>query len=449
MTQPAARLLRGVGRWSLVALFINVTIGAGIFGLPSKVYALVGPYSLLTYLICAALIGLIVMCFAEVGSRFTETGGSYLYVHAAFGAGAGFVTGWLMWLRTLFAFAALSNLFVVYLGHFWPAAEEWRVAVIAGVLMLLNAPNLRGVRETARFSNLLTVGKLAALALFVLAGAFVARSSSVTLGPLPTQQAFATAALLLIFAFQGFERVLVVTGEVRDSRRNIPFALFTAIGVVTVLYVAIQLICILSLPDLARSERPLVDASRRLLGGAGASGIAIAALVSILGALTITVLAGPRVLFAMSEQGQLPRVLSAVHPRFRTPHVAILVTACLMLVVSLASTFLSALTIASLIIVLVYAATCAALPVLRRKHPDRDGGFRVPAGVPVALVSVALCLWLMTGSSWRELRDVAIAAALGLALYAARGRPRTAVPERAVAAAAEGQTPRAPDVPPA
>jgi amino acid transporter len=415
---PPDRLPREIGRWSAVALVINITIGAGIFGLPSKLYALVGSYSLLVYLLCAALIGLIALCFAEVGSRFPETGGPYVYAHEAFGPAVGFGIGWLLWVRGLFAFAALGNLFVTYLDHLWPGAGHWRAAVLTGLILALNVLNLRGVRQSARFSDVVTVGKLTPLVLFVFAGAVAAPARALEFGPRPAQQAFATAALLLIFAFQGFERVLVLSGEVREVRRNVPFALFTALGALSILYVAIQLVCILSLPDLARSERPLADASRLLLGAAGASGIVVGALLSLLGSLTITALALPRLVFAMSARRQLPGFLSSVHPRFRTPHVAILVSTGFTLVVSLASTFLSALTLASLIIVLVYAVSCAALPVLRRKR-GAPAGFRVPGGTAVAAVSFALCLWLMSGSTAAELLGVGVAAAIGAVVYLA------------------------------
>ena len=201
-----------------------------------------------------------------------------------------------------------------------------------------------------------------------------------------------------------------------DPNVWIAFAMLTALVVVTLLYVLIQIVCIGTLPELANSERPLTDASSRFLGAGGASVISAGALLSMTGTLSVIMLSGPRVLFAMAEQGQFPSVLSVTHRRFHTPYVAILLTAGIMLVVTISGTFIYALTINMIIRLVNYAATCAALPVLRRRS-DRAATFRAPAGTVISIVSVALCAWLLSSSGWREARDAGIAAALGLILY--------------------------------
>src|SRR5215510_6842517 len=168
-------LVRGIGRWDLLALTINGMVGAGIFGLPSRIYGLAGVWSVLAYLVCAALVTLITLCFAEVGSRFAETGGPYLYARVAFGSLIGFEVGWLLWVARITAFAALCNLQLVYISFFWPAAGSgWtRVLVLTVVIIALVTINLIGVRETALVSNLFTIFKLTPLLLFVVAGLFV------------------------------------------------------------------------------------------------------------------------------------------------------------------------------------------------------------------------------------------------------------------------------------
>src|SRR6266568_3604911 len=156
MAQPTHEgLVRGIRRWDLVAVAINAIIGAGIFGLPSRVYALVGPYSLIAFVVCAIVVTLIILCFAEVGSRFKETGGPYLYAREAFGPTAAFEIGWLMWLARLTAFAANCNLLVNYLGYFWPQATTtlWRVFIIVFVVVVLAGINVMGVRQAAIVSN--------------------------------------------------------------------------------------------------------------------------------------------------------------------------------------------------------------------------------------------------------------------------------------------------------
>ena len=355
-------LVRAMGRWDLVGLTINMIVGAGIFGLPSKIYVLTGVWSVLAYVICAVLVTLITFCFAEVGSRFAETGGPYLYARVAFGPFFGFQVGWLLWLARVTASAALCNLLLGYLSFFWPAAGHgWtRAIVITVVFAALTTVNLIGVRETAIVSNLFTIAKLTPLLLFVVLGLFFLTPQAFTAPTTPSINSFSKAVLLLVFAFSGFEMAMVPAGETRNPQRQVAFALLISTGVVTLLYVAVQIVCIGTIPSLANSERPLVDASTGFLGAAGASIISIGALISMTGTLNSGMLVGPRILFAMAEQGQLPQVLATTHRRFRTPHIAILTSAVVFLVVTLQGTFMSTLTISTVIRLLSYIST--ALP---------------------------------------------------------------------------------------
>jgi amino acid transporter len=412
-------LVRGIGRWDLVALTINVIVGAGIFGLPSKIYGLTGAWSVLAYLVCAALVTLIILCFAEVGSRFVETGGPYLYSRAAFGPVIGFELGWLLWLARMTAFAALCNLLLGYLSFFWPAAGSgWtRALVITLAVIALTTVNIIGVREAALVNNLFTIFKLAPLLLFAVAGLFALTKGPFTSPVTPNYKDFSTAVLLLVFAFSGFEMAVTPAGEIRDPQRHIAFALLTAIGVVAMLYLTIQVVCIGTLPGLANSERPLVDASVRFLGASGASIISVGAIISVTGALNSNILAGPRILFAMAEQGQLPQLLMATHQRFRTPHVAILISTAVMLLFTLQSTFMSALTISAVIRLLSYIVTCIALPVLRIRKDAPAARFSAPAGVAVAIAATTLSAWLLSNSPSNDARAAGLAAAAGLLVF--------------------------------
>ena len=212
-------LVRGIGRWDFLALAINSSIGAGIFGLPSQVYALTGAYSLLAFLVCAILIILIVLCSAEVASHFKDTGGPYLYAREAFGSAIGFQVGWLLWLTRMAAFAAICNLMVSYLAYFWPAASSgwWRALVITGVVISLTIINIVGVRRAALVSNIFTVGKLIPLLLFVAAGLFFVNPQQFSFATLPSYGSFSDAVLLLVFMFMGFETTLIPSGEVRRA----------------------------------------------------------------------------------------------------------------------------------------------------------------------------------------------------------------------------------------
>ena len=285
-------LVRVIRRWDLAAIVLNSIIGAGIFGLPAAVLALVGVYSLFAFLFCAFLVTLIILCFAEVSSRYTQTGGPYLYAREAFGPVVGFEVGWLMWIARLTAFAANCNLLIAYFGFFIPSLERGvsRAAAITIVVTVLTAINIIGVRDATILTNALTIAKLLPLVLFVVVGLFFIDSGRYALTAPPALGDFSVSVLLLVYAFTGFEMAAIPGGEARDPRRDLPWALLTAIAVVTVFYLLIQLIAIGTLPELAGSTRPLADAGGRFLGSLGAAIISAGALVSILGNLNVTLM---------------------------------------------------------------------------------------------------------------------------------------------------------------
>jgi amino acid transporter len=413
-----AGLVRGIRRWDLVAIAINGIIGGGIFGLPATVFKLIGSYSLIAFAVCAVVVTLIILCFAEVGSRFEETGGPYLYAREAFGPAVGFEIGWLIWLARLTAFAANCNLLVAYVGYFLPAATGtiWRASIIILVVTVLMTINLLGVRQAAIVSNLFTVGKLIPLIIFIAAGLFFLNHQAFALGPRPAGGAFSQSVLLLIYAFTGFEMAAIPAGEVRDPKRNLPHALLIAIAVVASLYILIQLVCVGTLPELAQSQRPLADAGMRFMGAAGGAIISAGAVISITGNLNILMLSGSRVPFAMAEQQQLPSVVAKVHRRFSTPYIAILLTTGLMLLFTLESSFREALTISAIARLVTYGATCLSLPLFRRRSDAPAAVFRLRGGTLIAVLSLILIVWLLT-SARKEALAAAIAAAVGLLIY--------------------------------
>jgi amino acid transporter len=411
-------LTRGIRRWDLVAIAINGIIGGGIFGLPAPVFKLIGAYSLIAFVVCAIVVTLIILCFAEVGSRFDETGGPYLYAREAFGPTVGFEIGWLIWLARLTAFAANCNLLVAYIGYFLPAATNpfWRASIIIMVVMMLASVNILGVRQAAIVSNFFTIGKLIPLLLFVGAGLFFLNHQAFTPGPRPATGAFSQSVLLLIYAFTGFEMATIPAGEVRDPKRNLPRALLIAIAVVAFLYILIQVVCVGTLPGLADSTKPLADAGMQFMGTAGAAIISAGAIISITGNLNILVLSGSRVPFAMAEHQQLPSFIGKVYRRFSTPYIAILITTALMLLFTLKSSFREALTISAIARLVTYGATCLSLPVFRRRSEAPPAAFRLRLGNLIAVLSLILAAWLLT-SARKEARAAAIAAGVGLLIY--------------------------------
>jgi amino acid transporter len=417
--QPEVDLVRGIRRWDLVAITINGIIGAGIFGLPSKVYSLIGTYSLIAFVVCALVVALIILCFAEVSSRFEETGGPYLYAREAYAPAVAFEVGWLIWLARVTAFAANCNLLINYLSFFWLSATDpfWRASVIVLVVTALAIINLLGIRQAAIVSNVFTVGKLVPIIIFIAAGLFFLNPGAYEFGPPPTTGAFSQSVLLLVYAFTGFEMATIPAGEVRDPQRSLPRALLIAILVVATLYIMIQVVCVGTLPGLAQSQKPLADAGSQFLGVAGGAIISAGAIISITGNLNILLLSGSRLPFAMAEQKQLPVFIGNVHRRFFTPYVSILITAALMLFLTLKSSFVAALTISTIARLITYGATCLALPIFRARREGPKAEFRLPGGTVVAVLCLLLIVWLLLNRTLQEAKAAAIAAAGGLAIY--------------------------------
>jgi amino acid transporter len=414
------KLVRGISRWDLLAITINLIIGAGIFGLPGAVTKAIGGYSLIAFAVCALIVALIVLCFAEVSSRFTATGGMYLYAREAFGAAVGFQVGWLYWIVRVTTFAANCNLLLNYLGFFVPSANEgWlRTLLIGLVVLILTGVNFLGVRQSAILTNIFTVGKIVPLIVFVAVGLFFIQPENFSFSPTPETGSFSSAVLLLIYAYVGFEAAAIPAGETRDPQRSIPFALLTALAIVAVLYILIQIVCIGTLPELADSQRPLADAAGKFMGGFGAAFITVGALVSIFGNLNGGFLTASRMPFAMAEQGELPAVLGRTHEKYKTPFVSLFLTALVMLVLTVQSSFLTALTISTITRLIVYATTCAALPVFRWRTAAPKAEFLAPLGIAASILSLILTVWLLTNVDYRkEGLAILVVGAIGLVLY--------------------------------
>lgn len=415
------KLIRGIGRWSMTAIVINTIIGAGIFGLPSKVFGQIGAYSIFAFVVCALIIALVVLCHAEVASRFTATGGAYLYAKEAFGPIAAFEVGWLYWVVRVATFAANINLFVTYAGVFWPSAAEpaIRIAIIVAVVALLTTVNIIGIRQAAIFTNVVTVGKLLPLLLFGLVGIFFIQPANFNFDAVPQYSSFSSAVLILIYAFVGFEVAVIPAGEMKDPQKNLPFALFFALGAVTAIYIVVQLVSIGTLPGLATSERPLADAATGFIGPAGAMLIAGGALISILGNQNVGLLGGSRILYAMGERGELPTFLSKTSEKFKTPHIAILINVSVILFFSIQSSFLGALGIATITRLMIYATTCLSLIVFRKKLDAPPAKFVAPFGLAASILSIGLIIWLLTSVDFaKEGLPILIIAGIGLVLYA-------------------------------
>jgi amino acid transporter len=399
---PEARqptLVRAIGRWSLAALTINCIIGSGIFGLPSQLSATLGKASPFAWILAAIATALVMACFAEVSSRFDQTGGVYLYSRAAFGRSTGIAVAWLGWLARLTAAAANANLFVIYLAEFWPGAKAPipRLLVLALLLGVLTVVNYVGVERGTAQSNLFTAAKLITLGAFIVAGLlFLALHHQSPVIALPGGPAarWLHPILLLMFAFGGYETALMPGGEAKDPRRDYPFALLVALITCAVIYTMTQLVVISILPQSATTDRPMAAVAEIVLGRGGAALVSIGVLISCYGYLSANILGFPRILFAMAEQGDMPALMGRVHPRFRTPNIAIIVFAVLLLGFSVAGSFQWNLFISAMSRLIYYGSVCAALPVLRHKRDVPDARFHLPMGNLIAVLAVGVSLLL-------------------------------------------------------
>jgi APA family basic amino acid/polyamine antiporter len=400
VSQSQAVLVRAIGRWSLAALVVNSIIGSGIFGLPSVLAGLVGRASPWAVLLGGAVVGIIIACFAEVASQFSEAGGPYLYARIAFGRFLGIEMGWMFWLAQLAAPAANANLFVVYLGEFWPKANELvpRFLILTLLVGILVFVNYRGVHAGTEVSNIFTAAKLAPLVIVIVAGtAYVLgghHAASSPPGPAGAG-AWLKTMLLLVFAYGGFETAITPMSEARNPQRDAAFGLFFALAVCTLVYTLIQWVVMSVLPDATHSTRPLADVARLTLGRTGAGLIAVGALVSFYGYLSAKILAVPRITYALAEAGDFPRVFAAVHARFRTPYFSVLLFGALVWLLALFGNFAWNLTLSAVARLVYYGVGCAALPVLRQKQPAA-ALFRLPGGPGFAVLGVLICVALLT-----------------------------------------------------
>lgn len=414
-----SKLVRAIGRWSLTALMVNLIIGSGIFVMPALVTRLLGSYGPWAYLVVAGGVGLIAACFAEVGSQFAEAGGPYLYARVVYGQLAGIQIAWLAWLARLSSCAASANIFVEYLGGFFPATQGRlaRGAVLFFLIAGLAAINILGVKAGARLSNFLAAAKLLPLVIFVVAGLLLLRgtpavsAAASTAGPGPKE--WLSALLLIVFALSGFETALFPMGEARDTRHDAPFALFYSFLICTTLYALIQVVVLRALGTAFAGDRPLAEAARIFLGRGGAAFMQVGALLSVYGNLSSQMLNVPRLTFALAERGDFPSVFGAVSHRFRTPYFSIATFALLIFALALGGTFQNNAVLSAVARLLTYGVVCTAVVTLRRKQPQADA-FRLPAAPIISGLGLLFVLTMVTQMGLKE--AIAIAGAMVVAL---------------------------------
>ncbi len=426
-------LVRALGVRALALNAVNLTIGSGIFVLPAVVAAALGPAGLVAYIVCGLTMGLVMTCFAEAGSRLSRSGGAYAYAEAAFGPYVGFVVGTLLW----FAFGVLSHAAVATalagtLAQFHPAFAHpvGRALFLAVLIGGLAWVNVRGVRQGARFAMVATVVKLLPLLVLIAFGLPAVRAENLAWDGRPSLEAVGGTALVLFFAFAGPEGSLTASGEIRNPARTVPRAISVAVATVLAFYLALQLVAqgVLgpALPE--ATEAPLAEAAGRVLGGPGRALLLAGAALSMFGTLGGDLLSAPRALFAQSRDGFFAAAAARVHPRYRTPHVAIGTYAALAFGFAVTGAFQRLAAFASAGLLLIYLAVCLSALVLRRRDVAEGGvPFRAPGGPLVPVLAVGVVLWLLAQATSREFLGLAATVAVATVAYLFRRKVPPAV----------------------
>ena len=424
------KLVRAVGFWGLVAMCINAVVGSGVFLLPSESYKLLGPFSLWAPLIFAVPVFILVLCFAEAASHFSEPGGAYLYARTAFGDFIGFETGWMNWIARVTSLASLSNGFVLTLARVFPplGTGALRATVITGTILILAIIHLVGVRYGAASIYVFTFGTLVPLVGFIVLSLVMWKSNPIPASlhlPGPGTD-WSSAALLLLFAYAGFENLGVPAGEFKNPRRDLPGALLVGTIAIGAMYVLAQLGAMSALPDLSRTSTPIADAAAALIGPVGTAIITIGALLSMAGTNSGTMLEGSRMLYALSLDRRMGPV-SYVHPKFRTPTVAIVIHTIVALALALGGSFVQLAMMSAVARLTTYLFTCAAVPRLRKLNE----GFRTPTLIlPILGTLISLALFFTLNRF--NFVAAAIALAVGALIYLIVGKsPAPIVDKRA------------------
>ena len=416
-------LLRAIGTIGLAATIVNVTIGGGIFRLPANVASALGPAAPVAYLVCAAAMGLIVLCVADAGRRVTLTGGPYAYIGVALGPYAGFLSGVFLWMLGTFAMAAVSTVFGASVGQLVPALAPHGTAVLVVTFVFWALVNMRGVALGARLNTVATVAKLAPLLLVAIGGLFVLDPAHLAIPQWPPPADVARTSLLLVFAFAGIESALVPSGEVRDTARSVPRAIGLAMGGITMLYLLLQVSAQGILGGaLATSPTPLADAAGAGFGGWARSLLLAGAAVSMFGHLGAMTLAMPRLVFALARDGYLPAVLARVHPARRTPQPAIVLQAMLTVALAASGTFERLAILANVAALALYFGCAVAAWRLRARDA---GASRLSLTAVAPFLAVPVILWLLTGLTRGEWIGFGAGIAAASAIYFTASRIRT------------------------
>lgn len=431
---PDAQLKRVIGPGTIALNAMNLSIGSGIFALPAAVALIVGPAAVYAYLICGAAMALVLLCFAELGSTTSRSGGGYAYIERSFGPFWAFLAGVLLWFGFgVLSDAAIATAMVETIAAAFPefAAPLPRALLLIAFFGTIIAVNIAGAKEGARMAVTLTVIKLVPLVALVVASLPSLQLVAFTGGGLPPMAKLGEASLLLFFAFTGAESALAPSGEIKNVRRDIPRGIMLGCVGIILVYLSVHVAAQSVLGDRLALEgsAPLAAAAGIVLGPAGRTLLLVGGVLSMAAAISGDLLATPRSLFATAVDGHMPAMLARVHPRFHTPWVAILVYGGLTCGFAIMGGFAWLAALASAGLLLVYFGVCLAVLRERARAKPEAEGFRIPGGPLVPVAGMVLVVGLLANAKaneWKPLGGLVAASAVYYALRRVAARRKAA-----------------------
>lgn len=416
-------LKRVIGVSGLSLSIVNFTIGAGIFVLPAIVSISMGAFGIFAYLFCGILMACVMLCYAEIGSRVTTSGGTYAYVEAAFGSFAGYIINWLYFFAyCIMGSAALMNIVADSLAVLFPAFSNFLVRatlffLLIGFMMLMN---VRGAKEGIGFVKFITIIKLLPLFAIIIFGVSYIKSSNLHWEQLPSINKFGESTLILFFAFMGFDSALGVSGEIKNPKRTVPLSIMIGGVLLLIVYILLQVVTQGTLGSgvAAVKDAPLAAVAQKIIGPIGSTILLITAAVSCFGNVSADILSTPRSLFAGANNGMFPKLLGKVHYKFATPYIAVIIYGSLIFILSISGGFKQLAILSSASALLIYLAVILSTIKLRRKKQEvSEKSFRVPGGLTIPFIGIASIGWMLLRLSKMEILSVAVFISVVMIIY--------------------------------
>jgi basic amino acid/polyamine antiporter, APA family len=405
-------LKRTIGVFGLACAVVNMTIGTGIFVLPALVAETLGAAAIICFFICGLLIFLIALCFASVGSKVTVSGGPYEYIGSAFGPYAGFVANITFLLCCVLSDAAAANALSKTLGFFWPALNSATIRplfffLLFGVLAFIN---IRGAKEGVRLVMFTAFAKLIPLLLLIAFGMGRIEMSSLQWNTHFTLSDIGSATLILFYAFLGIETAVTNGGEFKNPSRTVPLGILSGLSFVLLIYIAIQIITqgVLGTQMAAAKDAPLAAVSKIVFGPIGISIMVAGSAISMLGAISGEVLAIPRVIYAGARDGFLPKIFFNTHPKYATPHWAIIIYVAIGFLLAVFGAFKQLIILTSASTLLIYFGVVLSAIKLKNKKALTGKPFTIPGGIVIPIIAAIIIIWVLSNLSKNELAGVGI-----------------------------------------